>query len=226
MKNRTSHQRSPVGSFLWIVALTVGLVVLGFAQDNSAMGSPGPKLVMRPDSIHVYWAYSIDPMTDTVFIGNFDGGHTAGDVNPASLMLNSTVPSTGFSILPGMPGFDGEVFAAYFSLKDFVFTYPPLVDTTRQYYNVAGQFNSSEPFAAADSITIIGKKPGDLNCDGRTNVTDVVFLVTYVFGDGPGGCTPSLLDVDGSCQVDVGDAVYLVRYVFGAGPKPMAPCSK
>jgi len=60
-------------------------------------------------------------------------------------------------------------------------------------------------------------KPGDANFDGKVTVSDVVFLVNYLFKAGP---EPWLMysDANGDAQVTVSDVVYLVNYLFKAGP--------
>jgi hypothetical protein len=61
---------------------------------------------------------------------------------------------------------------------------------------------------------------GDANDDGKVNVGDAVYIVTYVFRGGP---APPVMDAaDSNCdgKVNVGDAVYLVSYIFRSGPAP------
>lgn len=65
---------------------------------------------------------------------------------------------------------------------------------------------------------------GDADGSGDVNVSDVVFLLGYIFGQ---GIPPNPLlagDADCSGEVNVSDAVYLVQYIFGGGPKPCAGC--
>ncbi|UCB53610.1 MAG: dockerin type I repeat-containing protein [Candidatus Zixiibacteriota bacterium] len=61
---------------------------------------------------------------------------------------------------------------------------------------------------------------GDANGDGIINVGDIVYLVSYLYKNGP---APSPVEV-GDCNCDgivnVGDIVYLVSYLFKNGPPP------
>jgi hypothetical protein len=63
---------------------------------------------------------------------------------------------------------------------------------------------------------------GDVNEDGVINTADVVFLINYLFANGP---DPSPFldqgDVNNDEVVNVGDAVYLLTYLFIAGPHPI-----
>ena len=67
--------------------------------------------------------------------------------------------------------------------------------------------------------------PGDLNLDGKINVSDAVVIINYVFF---GQEIPALLeagDVNGDCLVNISDAVYLINYVFSGGDAPRPYCS-
>lgn len=62
--------------------------------------------------------------------------------------------------------------------------------------------------------------PGDANGDGTVNVTDVVYLISYIFSAGP---TPVPLEAaDANCDglINISDVVYLVAYIFGGGSAP------
>jgi hypothetical protein len=64
---------------------------------------------------------------------------------------------------------------------------------------------------------------GDANGDGKINIADAVYIVTYVFKGGP---APNPLESgDANCdgKINVGDAVYLVNYIFRGGPEPCCP---
>jgi hypothetical protein len=61
---------------------------------------------------------------------------------------------------------------------------------------------------------------GDANGDKKIDVSDVIFLINYLF---KGGTTPDPLgvcDVDRDDNVSVSDVIYLINYLFKAGPKP------
>jgi hypothetical protein len=67
-------------------------------------------------------------------------------------------------------------------------------------------------------------KCGDPNHDGSVDISDVVYLIAYIFS---GGSAPSpLLSGDANCDksVDISDVVYLIAYIFSGGAKPCAAC--
>lgn len=67
---------------------------------------------------------------------------------------------------------------------------------------------------------------GDADASNLVNISDVVFLIGYIF---TGASQPSPLasgDADCSGTVALTDAVYLVNFIFAGGPAPCATCPK
>ncbi len=65
---------------------------------------------------------------------------------------------------------------------------------------------------------------GDANSSGSVSISDVVFLINYIFA---GGAAPSPVargDANCSGNVNISDAVFLVNFIFSGGPKPCAAC--
>jgi hypothetical protein len=74
------------------------------------------------------------------------------------------------------------------------------------------------------SVTIEPVICGDVNGDGVVGAGDVVYLLSYLFRDGP---PPSPLcegDANGDGSVGAGDVVYLISYLFRNGPPPVSDC--
>ncbi len=61
---------------------------------------------------------------------------------------------------------------------------------------------------------------GDANGDGVINVTDVVYLINYLFIHGPAPDPIQAGDVNCDGVVNVTDVVYLINYLFISGPPP------
>jgi hypothetical protein len=64
--------------------------------------------------------------------------------------------------------------------------------------------------------------PGDANGDVTVDISDVVYLIAYIFS---GGEPPNPLeagDADCSGNVDISDVVYLIAYIFSGGSAPCA----
>jgi hypothetical protein len=65
---------------------------------------------------------------------------------------------------------------------------------------------------------------GDANNDSACNVGDAVFLINYIFRDGPAPERDCAADGNGDGPVNVGDAVFVINYVFRDGAPPVEPC--
>jgi len=63
-------------------------------------------------------------------------------------------------------------------------------------------------------------KAGDANVDGNVSVSDVVFLINYLF---KGGDEPFMAfsDANGDAGISVSDVVYLINYLFKGGDPPV-----
>ncbi len=62
---------------------------------------------------------------------------------------------------------------------------------------------------------------GDVDGDGLPiNISDLVYLVDYMFTGGPPPPNMEMADVDGSGGIDISDLVFLVDYMFNGGPEP------
>lgn len=69
--------------------------------------------------------------------------------------------------------------------------------------------------------------PGDADGNSIINISDAVYLISYIFG---GGSSPTPYpicsgDADCNCIVNISDAVYLISYIFGGGSAP-CPCEE
>ncbi|MEE2889770.1 MAG: dockerin type I repeat-containing protein [Planctomycetota bacterium] len=64
---------------------------------------------------------------------------------------------------------------------------------------------------------------GDVNNDGIVDVGDPIYLLNYLFINGPALPCPDASDADNDGLVNITDTVYLVFYVFGIGVAPPYP---
>ena len=65
---------------------------------------------------------------------------------------------------------------------------------------------------------------GDLDNSHTLDISDLVFMVDWMFTSGPAPDPLFVADIDGSCSVDISDLVYLVDYMFTGGPPPEVGC--
>ncbi len=68
---------------------------------------------------------------------------------------------------------------------------------------------------------VLAVKHGDADNNAQRNISDAVYLITYIFGGGPAP-VPEQLTGDCDCNgiVTISDAVYMITWVFGGGPEP------
>jgi hypothetical protein len=66
----------------------------------------------------------------------------------------------------------------------------------------------------------VSATPGDVTGDGKVDVADVVFLISYLYRDGPAPIPVKKGDVNCNEVVNIGDVVYLINYLYKNGPTP------
>ena len=64
-------------------------------------------------------------------------------------------------------------------------------------------------------------KCGDVNTDGKTSIVDVVYMINWLFNDGPPLCPELSGDVNQVKGVSIADVVYLINYIFNDGASPI-----
>ena len=203
------------GFHLWYMTYTEGQALI------NAIMTPAPKVVIIPDTMFAYYAFAIDTMMATVYLGDFSEGYLPSDVVVSTVRVNDSIVPTSLAILPSFPGFTGEVMEIVFPIDEFLKGYGVFFDTTLRAFSVSGEFSDSSPFSVNGQVTLIGKLSGDLNDDGAVNVADLVYLVDYLFFSGPAPLVSGAADTDGSCTTNVADIAYLVNYLYGGGSTPV-----
>jgi hypothetical protein len=91
--------------------------------------------------------------------------------------------------------------------------------------NCAKEYNPAQTDANDDGVGDACQwMCGDADGNDIVNISDAVYLITYIFGGGP--APDPLLSGDCDCNqiVNISDAVYLITYIFGGGPAPCAAC--
>jgi hypothetical protein len=123
---------------------------------------------------------------------------------------------------PPLPPGNGLLFRAYFK-----YDVPPPIpglnvfDTTRYssyVFDCASSFGSYTPVILSGEVSLPGMR-GDADGNDVIDVSDVVFLIAYIFAGGP---APTQYNGDANDDgiIDVTDAVYLIDFIFNGGPPP------
>jgi len=111
-----------------------------------------------------------------------------------------------------------DVHATILTLPSDIFE----VDYT-YYWHVRGKDSVGHSSSYQESpFTFIytGNVCGDINGNGGVNISDVTYLVAFLFGGGPEPVPFLAGSVNGDYVVNISDVTYLVAYLFGGGPVP------
>jgi hypothetical protein len=197
---------------------------LGDACDND----PPARVMAWPDPLYAVETYTCDSARVgithmVVALGEFTAGHVTEDLDPATLVINSSLAPENWGLYETYADFSGTALKLLVPIESFIETYPPWDDTVINQYTVAGQYYSGEEFYTEGEFTAIGLKSGDANGDNEIDVGDVVFLISHIFQDGLCPCPLETGDASGDGNLNVGDAVYLINYIFKGGTSPTHP---
>ncbi len=115
------------------------------------------------------------------------------------------------------PVFHPDSTAIYDSLLSTQYT--DSLELGRYYWKVKAYYKSEERWSQ-ESWTLVSALYGDVNSDKQLSISDVVYLINYLF---KGGSAPAFYET-GDCNCDgdiaVDDIIYLINYLFKGGPAP------
>jgi len=74
------------------------------------------------------------------------------------------------------------------------------------------------------STLVGGIACGNLNGDNTVSISDVVYLINFIFKSGPAPAALCWAEINNDGILNLQDVVYLINYMFRAGPPPM--CSR
>ncbi len=185
------------------------LYVSGFTGAFTAEAS----VSSNPDTLNIVLSdYSFD--CPSVELGSIETG-------PNHISLDTSVSATNFgsySISTGMVDLTVQTLI----INDLY----PESSPIRGRSQIRGHLDNSTGVLAvgSESYNVLPGAilvPGDVNADGVSDVSDLVYLVDYQFNGGPGPI-PITEAADVNCDggVDVSDLIYMVTYMFGDGPSP------
>ncbi len=64
---------------------------------------------------------------------------------------------------------------------------------------------------------------GDCDIDGRLNILDIVYLLNFIYKDGPATYPRKSGDIDHNWVIGIKDVVYLINCIYKDGPDPICP---
>ncbi|MBK7091323.1 MAG: dockerin type I repeat-containing protein [bacterium] len=96
----------------------------------------------------------------------------------------------------------------------------PLAWGTRYWWKVRAQHQFNRERWSEQVFSFRTMTLGDANGNARVDVSDIVFIVSFIFAHGAAPMPLIAGDVNCDAKINIGDAVYLVNYVFISGPPP------
>lgn len=206
-------------------------VLLSVAADPLLIWGDG---AFEPDPAYIYYKFAVNPITATVYAGDFEDPYAAEDVVSAAV---NGIPASIVGVLESHPGFQGSVVQLEIPIAPFLDGYGAPLDTVVEYFTITGQFADSALFAGAAEVGLIGKSSvsngrewilpldeillrGDVNASGAIDIDDVVRVISVIFSGGQVAGPFMIADCDCSHSVDIDDALYLIDYIFVNGPFP------
>ncbi|HEX9917475.1 MAG TPA: dockerin type I repeat-containing protein [candidate division Zixibacteria bacterium] len=119
--------------------------------------------------------------------------------------------------------FSAPVIVANLNVNDTTYTTPSLEPGIFYWWKVKAKDNNTSGTWSTQTFKFYVPSclPGDANADTKVNVTDVIYLINYLFKGGP---PPQPISACGDFQCDgkvnVTDVIYLINYLFKGGPPP------
>jgi hypothetical protein len=137
-------------------------------------------------------------------------------------MVFDFIPNMGGGAPPLEPGY-GRIINVYFTRASGygTDTFDTTTHSSKSLLLDAG-FVQYRPYVVTGQLTVV--LCGDIDGDGTAAVvTDLTYLVDYLFRNGPPPPVMDAANVDGHGGLNVVDVTYLVRYMFLGGPPPDCP---
>ncbi len=181
-----------------------------------------PMYVFNDESIEwmfipLEWTGEISLDTILFAEGRFDDPYY-----PGVFIINEEKKVFITNLIPEyMPPGQGIYLYMYFTVQDTgLATIDLTIPITDEPFNFTDStFNVFPPHFIPSEFRIQEQNilPGDVNQDGHVFVSDVIYLVNYLF---KGGSPPAYLpsgDVNLDCKITVSDVVYIINYLFKNG---------
>ncbi|HOP06463.1 MAG TPA: dockerin type I repeat-containing protein [candidate division Zixibacteria bacterium] len=178
---------------------------------------PEQTTTVEPDSIPVYWAFTVVDRFVHVYLGNLVGENTVEDVNLSTLTVNGV--SGTASVIPSHHNYVGSVVEITMPIYNFIENYMPLFNLASYDYVVTGAFNDGSPINETGTVKLRGLLVGDLNLDNSVDISDLVLMVEYFFQQGEPPRFLESADLDHNNQVDITDLIKLVQMLFNTEVK-------
>lgn len=167
------------------------------------------RAVVRTDSISVTEGGLLASMSQPTFFW------TAFAPDSATLYIDGAILGDGITVSGG-----GE-------LAQIVFYTIGFGESDLQVQSIRARDGLNQPlsYLAGNAWVKVCQFVGDVNADNRINISDCVYLINWIFANGPTPIPDPLVgDVECNGYTNISDVVYLISYIFSGGPAPCDDC--
>jgi len=169
---------------------------------------------VEPDTIHLLDLNILPSLSARLVLTVDAASYDATDIDPTTLTINSGLIPDSAVLLSGT-GTGSPALGLFFSLSKFTHGYGLLIDTVATTYQVSGKFRDGRVIETTGLVTLVGYLSGDVNLDGSVDISDLMYLIDYLFQSGPPPPIPEPADLDGSGGADISDLMILINRMFG-----------
>ncbi len=225
--------------------ILICLLILGAASSEAA----NPQLSLVPASTTIFrdsslliWvdvdaasvnlkAYSIELQFNRNFIRTdslhvTEGLHLASAGRPTFFWTHFS-PDSGHVFIDGAVLGDGFVVNGAGTLAQIEFQTIGFGETDVEVVSLRARDANNQPlvYDINNGWVKVCQFVGDVNADNRISIADCVYLINWIFNNGPGPIPDPLVgDVDCNGTTSIADCVYIINYIFNSGPSPCGPC--
>jgi len=203
---------------------TQGHVINIFGSWNAELGAYGMVLIFDTSKIDIVEVSPVGTVGEEgMVVSNYLGNYSP---LKAVVHLDSFIPPDS-----------GTLFKVIVNVKETA----PLGETHLTFINQPGEPPLMNVYSLSDGINEvlpelihgtlnIGAICGDVNGDGEVTISDVTYLINYIYKGGPPPlCAPEPYlacgDVNSDGHVSVSDVVYLINYLYKGGPPSDCPAT-
>ncbi|MCB2201381.1 hypothetical protein KQH51_01465 [bacterium] len=163
----------------------------------------------------------------TITIGSLEGGYTVNDIDQSSVLINGVALDADMSIVPSRPDPASHVLQLSLRALGLLQTYEPIEGEAVRNIEATFWTSDGQDFVADGQFTLVGIIAGDVDGDRAFDLSDLIYMVNYLFLGGPEPVSMEAANVacDAERSVDLSDLIKMVQTLF-LGGEAFAPCGQ
>ncbi len=203
-----------------------GVTTYGEVEDYGVNVTAPIEYVMQPDTLHVFFKFGINPTICNMYMSDamLPGGTSVGDLENVAMSISGCPVSLGTTdiITGGYAGMTGDILHIPFDGGNFVSCQETaqgglIWDNVDSFFDITYDIGGT-PGQVSGDVVIRGHISGDVNLDEKVDVSDLIYIVDFMFADGAAPQVMQTADVNASGGApDIGDLVAMVEYMFSTG---------